>query len=96
MKRSNFIPATNALPSDENVGHSSSAGALTKSGLEAGSEWVFIQFDDVGRGNNLVQVEEDVFCAFGMWTVSLGEDYDWQRISSKFDQPNCKTYSDSS
>lgn len=45
--------------------------------MELEAEGVLVELDDVGRGDDVVLFEEDVFGLAGVRAVGFGEDDDW-------------------
>jgi hypothetical protein len=75
------VAATNALAHDQNVGYSPPAGASPKLGLQLLAERVLVEFDDVGCGDDLVFVEEDVLRLHRVGAVGFGENDDCKQVS---------------
>jgi len=76
-----LVTSSNTLSSDENVRYGSSAGGLTKLGLQLRAKGMLVEFDNIRCGHDFVEVEEDVLRSLGMGTVGLGEDDNCNKVS---------------
>ena len=74
MQLCDLVAATDALAHEQDVGHSSATRHFTECSLELRTEGVLVELDDIGRGGDVVCVEEDVLRLLREGAIALGED----------------------